>query len=239
MILGFSTGAMFRQVPSVSKEIIDICREIGCNAIELNANRIEEVDLFEELMKSGENLSAFEHISLHSPGIGVRYGDDATTLELLGKLEKAYEHFHCRNLVAHPHLVDDWSVFKKISFNLACENMSSEVPFCFPEQLRDIFDKNQEFKMTFDVKHAFESGGQKLAKDLYETFKNRIVEIHLSGYNPNATKHEHKPLVITNQSEIVNFVKDKQHLPIIIESDCESPEQMKEEYEYVKNLLTT
>ncbi len=95
--------------------------------------------------------------------------------------------------------------------------------------------------MTFDVKHAFESdsGKNNLAQKLYDNFKDRITEIHLSGYNPQATKHEHRPLVETKQNEIIEFVKDKQHIPMIIESDCQDALQMKAEYEYIKNLLTT
>ena len=139
----------------------------------------------------------------------------------------------------HPSHINNWTVFDGFSFRLAVENQSKDSAYYLPEQLDNIFEKNKNFKMTFDVKHAFESSGERknLPEELYAAFKDKIVEIHLSGYDPQATKHEHKPLVTTNQPEIVNFVKDKQHLPIIIESDCESVEQMKVEYEYIKNIL--
>lgn len=238
MILGFSTGTVFRKIPSISKEIIDICRGIGCNAIELNAMTLDEVELYDSLIKSEENLSDFKYVSMHSPGIGVVYKSDAMMKELLKKLEEAYAYFNCKYLVVHPSLIDSWEVFNNFPFKLAVENMSRDTaPLHTPDQLKDIFEKNKNYKMTFDVKHAFESGGEKLAEDIYKTFEDRIGEIHLSGYNPNATKHEHRPLVAMNQPEIVNFVKDKQHIPIIIESDCEDAAQMKVEYEYIKNLL--
>jgi sugar phosphate isomerase/epimerase len=240
MLLGFSTGAMFRQIPSVSKEIIDICREIGCNTIELSAKTDEEVALLKGLIESRESLAGFEYVSLHTcPGYGVMYQKDAKSVEILEKLQKAYDRFGCKCLVVHPSEVEDWSVFEKFSFKLAVENMSLDNPsvFFLPEHLESIFEKNKDYKMTFDVKHAFESGGKKLAEDLYETFKDKIVEIHLSGYNPRATKHEHRPLIETRQTEILDFVKDKQHLPIIIESDCESAGQMKTEFEYIKESL--
>lgn len=241
MLLGFSTGAMFRQVSSVSKEIIDICRKIGCNAIELNAKTDEEINLFDGLIKSGESLADFEYVSLHAPGYGINFRKDEKHRKVLNKLQEVYDHFGCKCLVAHPPEIEDWSVFDEFSFDLTVENMSEDNPmkFYLPEQLSKIFAKNSEYKMTFDVKHAFESNSERinLPRELYEEFKERIVEIHLSGYDSQATKHEHKPLVATNQPKIVNFVKDKQHLPIIIESDCENVEQMKAEYEYIKNIL--
>ena len=239
MPLGFSTGAIFRKIPSISKKIINVCREIGCNAIELSAMTANEVEFFDNLIKSSERLSDFKYISMHSPGIGVIYKKDTRTREILNKLEKAYVHFDCSSLVVHPALVEDWSVFDDFSFNLAIENMSKDVPFYLPEQLKEIFKKDKNYSMTLDVKHAFESnsGRKDLPAELYEAFEDKIVEIHLSGYNPNAKKHEHKPLIVTNHPEIVNFVKDKQHIPIIIESDCEDVEQMKAEFEYIKKIL--
>lgn len=143
--------------------------------------------------------------------------------------------------MAHPPEVEDWSIFDEFSFNLAVENMSEDSPrqFYLPEQLSEIFAKNREYKMTFDVKHAFESNSERknLPEELYAAFKDKIVEIHLSGFNPNAIKHAHPPLVETKQDEIIDFVKNKQRLPIIIESDCESVEQMQAEYKYIKNIL--
>ncbi len=241
MLLGFSTGAIFRQVPSISREIIDICRKIGCNAIELTAKTDEEISLFDRLIKSGESLADFEQISLHAPGYGISFKKDERHRKILEILQRVYDHFGCKHLVVHPPEVEDWSVFDEFSMSLAVENMSADHPmkFFLPEQLAEIFAKNKNYGMTFDVKHAFESSGERknLPEELYEAFKDRIAEIHLSGYNPKAKKHEHPPLVKTKQTEIVDFVKDKWHLPIIIESDCESVEQMKEEYEYINNLL--
>lgn len=241
MLLGFSTGAIFRKIPSISQEIIDICKKIGCNAIELSAKTDEEIDLLGDLIESGDKLDDFKYISLHTPGNGFMFKKDAKHRDALSKFQRAYDHFGCKYLVVHPSEIEDWKVFDEFSFDLAVENMSEDnpSPFYLPEHLENIFEKNKNYKMTFDVKHAFESNGERknLPEELYAAFKDKIAEIHLSGYNPNATKHEHKPLVITNQSEIVNFVKNKQHLPIIIESDCTDVEQMKREYEYIKGLL--
>jgi hypothetical protein len=159
---------------------------------------------------------------------------------MLRRIEKAYLHFNCNYLIVHPSLVEDWSIFEEFYFNLAIENMSKDTALLYSsEQLKYIFEKNKDFSMTFDIKHAFESdfGRDNLAQELYDSYKEKIVEIHLSGYNPKTNKHEHKPLSATNQPEIVNFAKDKQHIPMIIESDCENPEQMKMEYEYIKNIL--
>jgi len=240
MILGFSTGAIFREVPSISNEIVNICRKLGCNAIELNTARVEEVDLFDNFIKSGETLSDFEYISMHSPGIKIVYKNNPKTIELLKKLEKAYKHFNCQYLVVHPSLIEDWSIFNRFSFNLAVENMSKDSQsFFLPEQLKKVFALNKKYSMTFDIKHAFESNleGDKLPQEIYDNFKDKIVEIHLSGFDPHVKKHEHKPLVETNQPEIVNFLKNKLDIPIIIESDCKDIKQMKIELNYIKKLL--
>lgn len=233
MLLGFSSGAMYKTYPSSSKEIVDLCFSLGCNAIELNVASVEETKMLEEnIEKIKDSLAKFDYVSLHSPGIKVIFRDDEATKKILDVFQRAYDSFKCRCLIVHPDKVEDWKVFDNYHFNIAVENMSDDVPFATPENLKPIFENNPSYKMVLDVNHAYKTyNSPKLANELSSAFSDKISEIHLSGYE---TLHD--LLYQTNQLDIIQSVPSK-NLPIIIESCCNTIEDMKREYEYIKQNL--
>jgi hypothetical protein len=233
MLLGFSTGVMYKKYPSSSKEIVDLCLGLGCNAIELNVASVKETELLEEnIEKIQASLAKFDYVSLHSPGIKVIFRNDETTKEILNVFQLAYNTFQCQCLVVHPDKVEDWKVFDNYHFNIAVENMSDDVPFATPENLNPIFEKNPNYKMVLDVNHAYKTyNSPKLTTELSAAFRDRISEIHLSGYDT-----FHDPLYRTKQLDIIQSVPSKK-LPIIIESGCDTIEDMEKEYDYIKQNL--
>lgn len=235
MLLGFSTGATYKMYPSTSKEIVDIFLDLGCNAIEINVATIEETKMLKENMdKIKDSLAKFEHVSLHSPGIKFIFQNDESTKKILDIFQEAYDKFNCQYLVVHPHLVEDWKIFDNFKFNIAIENMSDDVPFTTQENLRPVFENNPNFKMVLDVNHAYKKYmSSKLADELSAAFRNKIAEIHLSGYDT-----FHDLLYKTKQLDIIKSIPDK-NLPIIIESSCDTIiENLVKEYSYIRrNLL--
>jgi hypothetical protein len=234
MLIGFSSGTMHQTLSSSSPEFIDICLDIGCNAIEIHAATPEEVtQLKENISKIKDRLARFEHVSLHSPGIKFIYQNDQPTRDILDILQEAYNNFNCRCLVVHPGNVADWAIFDQYNFNIAVENMSNDVPFYSPGQLKPIYEKNPNCRFVLDAVHAYKfDQSPRLINELIAAFSDKLVEIHISGTSENI---EHDLLFRTQQVEIIQAVPKNR--PIIIESACNSIEDMRKELDYIKNNL--
>jgi len=228
MILGFSTGCLYKTHNSLAKETFDVFRKTGCNAIEITCRGIDSISKLSDI--TTEDLKGFEYISLHAPD----FGDisEEKLEEALRQIEDAHRKLDFKYIVIHPDKIKNWKIFSKFSIPFAIENMDNR-----KESNRDVDDLKKVFeqidaKMVLDLNHCFvNDNSMKLANDFVETFGNRIVEIHLSGFD-----WLHEPLYRTQQKEILNAVFDK-NLPIIIESGCETVEDVEKEYRYVKNYL--
>ena len=70
-----------------------------------------------------------------------------------------------------------------------------------------------------------------LAKDFYSKFKDRIAQIHLSGYTG-----YHDPIFQTKQEEIIKAIQDFE-VPIIIESVL-APEDLEKERQYILKVIS-
>lgn len=228
MILGFSSGCLYKTHDRIGREIFDIFRSPGCNAIELMFHDLADAPRIAEISK--DELAGFEHVSLHAPKF-----DDLSEKELeetLDLIEATHQRIGLDYVVIHPDTVSNWKVFSKYSFPIAVENMDNR-----KEAYKDVADMEKLFsqvdvKMILDVNHCFSNDPtMKLAYDFIEAFRDRIVGFHLSGFET-----FHDPLFKTQQQEIMDAVFDK-NLPIIIESGCESVEDVEREYEYIKNKL--
>jgi len=223
MLLGFSTGCLYKTHESVSKETFAVFRTLGCNAIEINC--LEDKDL-EKLISEikPRDLEGFSYISLHAPMI--------TNIGTLERLQKAQDIFHFNLIVIHPDEVESWNIFSKFTFPAAIENMDWKKEIGkYTESRQDIFSKF-DAPLVLDLNHCKTNDpSMMLAQEMKEAFKGRIAEIHLSGF-----EHLHEPLFKTKQLEILAAIPDK-NLPIILEGVCETVEDLKKEYEYVKNFL--
>ena len=230
MILGFNVGS--RGILSL-QERIAIYKSLGCKAIEIgliNANEKERWAAVKEL--TVDDFESFEHISLHAPAMDFVYDDNDTTKYVLEEIQKLYEKFHFKHAIIHPERVKDWGVFKNISFPIATENMDSRKEIGRTvSSLNDIFAK-ADIPLVLDMNHCYVNDNSlKLATEMYSAFKDRIVQIHLSGF-----KELHDPLYKTKQLEIIKAIPDKS-LPIIIESNCPMADDIKAEYEYITENL--
>ena len=143
--------------------------------------------------------------------------------------------FDIRNIVVHPDTVVDWEVFLQYAdLPISIENMDDQKNFWKTiEDIASILEK-YDFGLTLDVQHCFTNDpSMQLAKDFHEKFSDRIVEYHLSGYDPEKL---HYTLFKTEQDIIIDHVllKDK---PIILESCMENYDEGKMELEYVLERL--
>lgn len=223
MILGFSSGCLYKTHDRLAKSTFDEFKNIGCNAIELVCVDDDELERLISDVKL-EDLEGFEYISLHSPAI-----HNALTLELL---KQAHEIFNFKRIVIHPDEVENWMMFERFDLPFGIENMDWQKQLGkYTESMQDIFSKF-DAPMVLDLNHCFTNDpSMKLAYEMNDAFNERIKEIHLSGFT-----RIHEPLFQTKQIEIMDAISDKR-LPIIIESGCESVEDVKREFEYVKSFL--
>ena len=67
MFLGFSTGDFHSFLDPISKKAIQIVRDLGCNAIQLNCSKIERVAYLNKI--DTKDLKNFKHVSLHAPDL--------------------------------------------------------------------------------------------------------------------------------------------------------------------------
>ena len=228
MFLGFNTG----RLEKISlEEKMKTFLELGCNALEISFMDFADGEIFDrELGKF--NLSNFKYLSLHTPVHNMFYKNDEKTKEVLCKVAEYHKKYNFKTIVVHPSLVEDFSIFTDYNLPVAFENMDQR-----QNSYRNVFDMQKiffetNFNMVLDVNHCYVNDNtMKLAVDFYDNFKDRIKEIHLSGYE---THHEN--LYKTKQIEIIKAIPDF-NIPIIIESQQDSLEDIVNEYNYIISAL--
>ncbi|NTV41543.1 MAG: hypothetical protein HGA61_04725 [Candidatus Moranbacteria bacterium] len=223
MLLGFSTGCLYQTYPQISKETFAFFRLLGCNAIELMCH--SEEDIFKLITEIAEaDLFGFEYVSLHSP--------DVITVETLELLQRAQDIFHFQAIVINPSEIENWEIFSRFDLPISIENMDwKQERGKYVDSLQNIFEKI-EAKMVLNINHCYTNDPSLLlAKQMTDEFGEKISQIHLSGFETG-----HESLFKTQQTEIMDAITNK-NLPIIIESVCETVEDVESEFRYVKNYL--
>lgn len=174
----------------------------------------------------------FSYYSLHAPAVDFIYRDDEVTHSLLSRIEKLHEKYNFDLIVFHPDIVEDFTIFQKYNIPLAFENMDHRKSVAVDiEGMKEIFAL-VDAKMVLDLNHCYTiDPSMNLAREFYDNFKDKIAEIHLSGFE---TFHE--PLYKTKQLEIIEAIPDL-NLSIIIEAGQNSVEDIKNEFGYIINNL--
>ena len=230
--IGFSHGCLFKILDVNTEESINVFASSGASTIEINCYRGADSGSLNRLLPY---LKKFERISLHAP-CSVRYGNNKETMALLKDLEDFYKESGAELVVIHPDVVDDWSVFDNFAMNFAVENMDDRKDrFRNPADFKEFFKTHPTWGLVLDLGHCnLIDKSMILAKSLIKEFKEKVVEIHLSGYEV-----LHDPLHRTKQIEIINYCKELS-APIIIESIFEvsdGVEGVKKEFDYVVENL--
>lgn len=210
---------------------IDTMKQVGCTAAELSLNDPTRLDFFESL--PDDYLSGFEHRSIHAPALELMYRDDKHTHALLTRLSKLSKRLGCATVVLHPDRVADWEVIAGYNIPWAIENMDHrKQSYQDVSSMAALFAK-YDFNMVLDINHCYAvKRSLEFVPAFYENFRERIVEIHLSGF-----QELHDPLYLTRQAEFIDAIPDAT-LPIILEG-VPNLADLEPEYNYVSNLLTT
>lgn len=230
--IGFSHAGLFKIHDAYTKDNIQLFIDCGCNALEVMCHDLGEVNKLDSILPYLKN---FIYISIHLPG-GLRYSNNEETRTLLKKIESYYLKIKAQLAVVHPDLVDDWEVFNDFKINWAIENMDDQKEkYRDKHDLKEFFNEHGNWGLVLDVGHCNANDkSMGLADELISEFKDRIKEIHLSGY-----EIFHDPLYRTKQTEIIHYCK-KLEVPIIIESTFEISDGVggvKKEFDYIMENL--
>ena len=179
---------------------------------------------------------SFVYCSIHLPGH--EYKNDLETHTLLKRIEAICTQIPIKNIIIHPDMVIDWSVFesyKHLPFSV--ENMDErKVAFQWVADIKNILDTYPFLWFTLDLQHCFVNDPtMQLAKDFHEAFGDRLVEYHISWYHPELL---HYPLFKTQQNEIIQAVENRD-IPIIIESTFDQKDELAKEIAYIQNFITS
>ncbi len=228
--LGFSTGALSKPIPD-SEPDSELRRLaiIGklCKTVELGW--VKGFPLaFDRITR--ETLEGFDYVSVHAPAFP--YAKDAPSQEIFDKITRLQRIRSLDLVVFHPDTIKDLSVFENLPFKVGFENMDNRksVYKTLDDMLR-LLSLNKGWTMVLDINHIYTNDPTlKLAEKFFQRFRNKISQIHLSGY-----VQGHDPLFITRQRALVAAIQDFS-VPIIIESLL-SEENIGRELNYV--LSTT
>lgn len=229
MIVGFSSGVLYKSNNISTKELIVILESMGITAIELMCN---DTNKLEELLNNLtlEDFKKIEHVSLHAPVLASIPLEELE--KLLFKIEELHRKLNLKYVVLHPDGINNWKVFSKYKIPWAVENMDNRKKECRNvNDLKKVFEQINA-KMILDVNHCFSNDpSMELADNLINYFRDRIVGFHLSGF-----EEFHDPLYKTKQRDFFNFIFDK-NLPVIIESVLDEVNDLEKEYNYVRSGL--
>jgi hypothetical protein len=231
MILGFSTGDLYKTHDRLSRETIDAFRKIGANAIELTVVDMDEAPKLLHLRQ--KDFAGFQWVSIHAPGFD-RFDINSMIKfrQTLDIFEKFCGLVKVNSIVFHPDLIGEWAIFENYTFPVLIENMDWKKEIGkYVESMQEIFEK-ADAPMVLDLNHCYTNDPtMHLAHEMIDAFRDRIMEIHLSGF-----EKEHDPLFQTKQTQILEAVFDH-NLPIIIESEFETLEDAQKEFDYIRKYF--
>lgn len=241
LTIGFTTGFLYdpsllcgEQEKNISVETIKKCKILKCNAVELNCiGGFYDSSLQDLLSLEKYDLRRFDHVSIHAPCRNARFGNDIKTQYVLQILKKAVRDLNIDLIVFHPDTIDDWTIFKNFEVPIAIENLDNRKShFRSVSDLKKIFDILPWCKFVLDLNHCKSNDPtMRLAREFIDAFGDRLVEIHISGY-----QNYHYPLYRTGQVEILNAVHDS-GIPMIIESICQNMEDARMEMDYIQEYF--
>ncbi len=212
VIIGFSTGAL-----SGGDFNAALCALDGteASAVELSALRMSE---FDPLLQSLDSLqlNGFRYVALHAPS---DY-DEAREAQIASRLMDEVPHDW--NIIIHPDVICDHSVWIPLGKQLCIENMDKRKSFGrTSKELICVFEKLPQARLCLDLAHIRQvDPTMSQAAELISTMKSRIAQLHISDINGTGA---HLPLSTAAISAYQRVApRLPQEVPVIIESVIDS-----------------
>jgi len=205
-------------------------RSLGLNTVELCFVKLSEfndgqIDSLEE-----KDLFGFSYVSLHAPNFP--YNDDQETRDIFRIIARLNKIRALDLVVFHPDTVLNFSVFSGLPFPISFENMDDRKnSYKNKEELESLFRAVPQAGLVLDINHVYANDPSLgLAEDIIEMMREKIVEIHMSGYETG-----HDSIYKTQQFDFIKQIASLDR-PIIIESLL-TPETVLSEVSYIQEGL--
>src|SRR3989338_3793281 len=233
MLLGFPTGHITAVTQLIERAAL--YKTLGCKTIELGIYTLQELQLIEDNIDQVVTaLSEFAVISVHAPVKDFRYDSSPYSHEFCGRVNRIIGKLKPHIVVVHPQLIDDVNVLASYDWPLGIENMDwRKTTGRFPTELNPWFKRFPKAKMVLDLNHVYtQDRTMALAKDLWDTFHDRIQHIHLSGFIDG--QQPHVPFYKSSCDRILESLPTLA-LPMILEIGIAhtSENDVRREYDYV------
>lgn len=209
--IGFSTGALER---GNFKSAIKWLLENNMRSVELSALRIEEL---EPMVNSLITLpiAKFHYVSFHAPSSFPKEAETRVVQLLSNIADRGW------NIIVHPDVIYNYSMWKPFKSQLLIENMDRRKPIGRTAyELGKIFEMLPDARLCLDVAHARQMDTTlTLLSEIISRFSNRIAEIHISELD---SWCQHQPMSAGAVKDYQNFAgRINSTLPVIIESMLE------------------
>ncbi len=246
LLLGASTGWLYSNGISSIFRHSTLLRTARANAVEIGLSSWDK-DAIHSLLQRGEETFSpnwFQYLSVHLPGINTPNG-------LLDHIEDAraiVRGCNAQTAVIHPILangkypVTAIHAFMKKGVPIAIENMDATKDSGHDLTDLDIIIQETGCKFVLDVQHAYEhdpTGKKRYLSSLFYAMQDSLVHLHVSGQT--ATSNHARVCVADNRSEIlesVRWILERKNVPIILEGEYGSADELREEIQFFRRELT-
>jgi len=196
---------------------IRLFKQFDIDGVEVAFRKVENLNKLTEETK--EFLRSFEFNSIHGPPL-----EDCNGNKILEDLKKLANEVNAKNIIFHPN-----KSLKNDNLDICIENQKEKEPLT-----KELLEKNQKFKLCFDVSHSNTTGE---TKELLEKYFDRIAEVHFSA---NSENKRHVPLVNAKEGFFDDLDKlKKKDVPFVLEAKYppNNIKLIKEDIEFVRKWL--
>ena len=237
-IFSFALGNIWRWTKSKNRNVlIKYAKILDIDGVELTFAKKEELYSFKLSKDNKSWLKGLDYVSIHAPFKLIREAkNEEEIIKQLDIISKLYDEIEAKNVIIHPLDLPEAEILKDYDFSILTENLPKRKNITI-SNLRKIFNKYPQIGLCLDVSHAYLWSKHETSK-LVKAFKNKIMEIHLSG---TYRRKDHQSLRKVSKDFLfsIQLIK-KLNVPIVIEEDIEkrSLKFVKEEIEYIKSFFS-
>lgn len=213
---GLSTGWDPQTRRDFARALADAAR-FSTGTIELSALSARDLPALREFLASADarELTQFACISVHGPAKHLPEPEDwpALIAELVA--------LPAERIILHPDTLPDLAAAAPLGSRLVLENMDCRKSGCrTADELEPVFAALPEARFCLDVAHAWTIDPTlAVGHELLDRFSDRLVEVHLSGIEPDGSHRETVPDDLERYRPLLERVRS---VPWVFESPYHS-----------------
>jgi len=238
-LICISTGADYKMSEDMNRKI-ELLKEFCADGIELCFADSQALIDFKITDENLYYLKSLKWVSIHAPWIGIRYGRNQRTDEVVKSMRYLSDLIDAKNVVFHGNFADDFSFFLNCDFTYSIENSDWRYSFHTVLEMEKLLAESDNYKFTFDFAHALTVNSSDVSVYM-SRLKDRMIQVHLSYLDKQLPDHwflhKHDSVEMRN---LLSPLKDLD-VPIVLEcvaaNESELP-MIKDEIEYVREVFS-